>query len=334
MGRLYHFIKQVFETEVLHATGNRVVFELAPEIRTDHLTPDGVLAVASRAVSLADLPPPWCFVQWIVVIDAKMKGDHTDRLALARAEFRRDACWVRVLEAPAPEEPEDRSPAAFFARLRERAPAAGELTEEWVQTWVVSATLPRWLRRKATRGRLTLRRVGAGCYQIGPRDHRVLWIAANRLPLDESLIPFLHARTGRAMTEFTLWLGATRGVQAAVEMLRWHPQGEEILRTMLKAPPDDKEVYERSRKMALIANEYFPEFGDARHKQGVKQGVKKGLAPLVRLFSRRLDRALTLDERRILAQRLDTLGADRLGDVVLDLTTAELAAWIVDPDAK
>ena len=334
MGRLDQFIKRVFENETVHATGNRVVFELAPEVRTDHLTPDGILAVGSRGVSLDDLPAPWCFLRWIVVIEAKMKGDHTDRLALARAEFRRDACWVRVLEPPPRDEPEENSSVAFFARLRERAPGAGEPAEEWVQTWLVSAWLPRWLRRKATRGRLTLRRVAEGCYQIGPRDHRVLWIAANRLPLHESLIPFLHARTGRAMAEFVLWVEQRRGVQAAAEMLHWHPQGEEIMRKMLKAPTEDQEVYERSRKMALIALEYFPDLGDEILVKGVKKGVKKGLGPLVRQFARRLDRVLTLDERRTLARRLDTLGADRLGDVVLDLTTEQLAAWLADPNAK
>jgi hypothetical protein len=69
-------------------------------------------------------------------------------------------------------------------------------------------------------------------------------------------------------------------------------------------------------------------------QQGMQQGMQQGLAPLLRLFSRRLDRALTDDERAVVVARLDSLGADRLGDVVLDLTPPALAAWLADPAAQ
>jgi hypothetical protein len=69
-------------------------------------------------------------------------------------------------------------------------------------------------------------------------------------------------------------------------------------------------------------------------QRGVQQGMQQGLAPLLRLFSRRLDRALTDDERAAVTARLITLGADRLGDVVLDLSAPELAVWLADPAAR
>jgi flagellar biosynthesis/type III secretory pathway protein FliH len=69
-------------------------------------------------------------------------------------------------------------------------------------------------------------------------------------------------------------------------------------------------------------------------QQGMQQGMQQGLAPLLRLFSRRLDRALTASERDVVVARLDSLGADRLGDVVLDLPAPALAAWLADPDAQ
>ena len=53
----------------------------------------------------------------------------------------------------------------------------------------------------------------------------------------------------------------------------------------------------------------------------------------MRQFSRRLGRALTPQERATLVRRLDTHGADRLGDVVLDLSDTQLAAWLDDPAA-
>ena len=68
--------------------------------------------------------------------------------------------------------------------------------------------------------------------------------------------------------------------------------------------------------------------------RGVQQGVQQGVAPLLRQFSRRLDRALSEHECAVVIGRLETLGADRLGDVVLDLSAPELARWLADPAAQ
>jgi hypothetical protein len=69
-------------------------------------------------------------------------------------------------------------------------------------------------------------------------------------------------------------------------------------------------------------------------KRGEQRGMQQGLAPLLRQFSHRLDRALTDDERAAVTARLITLGADRLGYVVLDLSAPELAVWLADPAAR
>ena len=69
-------------------------------------------------------------------------------------------------------------------------------------------------------------------------------------------------------------------------------------------------------------------------ERGIERGLSQGIAPLLRLTSRKLGRALTDDERRTLTARLDTLGPDRLGDAVLDLSADELARWIADPAAR
>jgi hypothetical protein len=71
--------------------------------------------------------------------------------------------------------------------------------------------------------------------------------------------------------------------------------------------------------------------GEAR---GKALGLDEGLAPLVRQFQRRLGRELTESERATLRERLDTVGPDRLGDVVLDLSEQELADWLADPAAR
>ena len=82
----------------------------------------------------------------------------------------------------------------------------------------------------------------------------------------------------------------------------------------------------RRAKMPDIILEDFVKIGE-------DIGVQKGLVPLLRMFARRLGRPLTDHEAQTLAARLDSLGGDRLGDVVLDLDTAALRAWLADPGA-
>lgn len=64
------------------------------------------------------------------------------------------------------------------------------------------------------------------------------------------------------------------------------------------------------------------------------EGRDEGLQPLVHLFVRKLGRALTTRERDHLRERLTTLGAERLGDVVLDLDRDTLNAWLAAPNAR
>jgi len=77
-----------------------------------------------------------------------------------------------------------------------------------------------------------------------------------------------------------------------------------------------------------LYQKYMKDFADAAEERGT-------LAPLVHLYGRRLGRPLTAEERDALSHRLAALGADRLSDVVLDVTeAAALEAWLHDPDAR
>ncbi len=70
-------------------------------------------------------------------------------------------------------------------------------------------------------------------------------------------------------------------------------------------------------------------------KQGIEKGIEKGSRQeLSRMFERKLRHPLAEQEQATIAQRLDTLGADRLRDVVLDLPADALAAWLQNPNAK
>jgi hypothetical protein len=81
----------------------------------------------------------------------------------------------------------------------------------------------------------------------------------------------------------------------------------------------------------MIDLSIYNEWEQETLEKGIEKGIEKALAPLERQFSRRLGRALTPQEHATLVRRLDTHGADRLGDVVLDLSVTQLAAWLEDP---
>ncbi len=96
------------------------------------------------------------------------------------------------------------------------------------------------------------------------------------------------------------------------------------------------DVYTSSDEVAMRyeeARQIIEKKLEKRHDEGRDEGRKTGLAPLVRLFERRLGRTLTEGERGSLAARLDTVGPARLGDVVLDLDVPSLDAWLRDPTA-
>jgi hypothetical protein len=103
------------------------------------------------------------------------------------------------------------------------------------------------------------------------------------------------------------------------------PVQEEILRYMgpLATNP---EVRARQRRVARFFVERVPEVRN--------ELVDEGLQPLVHMFERRLGRSLTEDEHQLLRDRLGRLGANRLGDVVLDLSAQALDAWLADPSAS
>ncbi|WP_170229812.1 hypothetical protein [Polyangium fumosum] len=71
----------------------------------------------------------------------------------------------------------------------------------------------------------------------------------------------------------------------------------------------------------------------AGHAEGLAEGHAEGLLEgelrlLVRQLERRLAQRLCADERARLAERVREIGAEQVGDLVLDLSPEELAAWL------
>ena len=67
----------------------------------------------------------------------------------------------------------------------------------------------------------------------------------------------------------------------------------------------------------------------------LREAEDRGAArELKRQFERRLRRPLSVLENTALDRRLSALGPARLGDVAFDVSAAELARWLTDPEAR
>jgi len=102
-------------------------------------------------------------------------------------------------------------------------------------------------------------------------------------------------------------------------LLRWRQE----VATLQSRSEDDEEFME-------ITHETFEQYEQRVHNDGRQEGM----LPLLRLFARRLGRALTSAEQAAVLGRFDTVGPDRLADVVLDLTPDALEAWLADSNAQ
>jgi hypothetical protein len=113
----------------------------------------------------------------------------------------------------------------------------------------------------------------------------------------------------------------------------WEHRFTEILvrwRVVLLDQPDPSEEEKDFMEATQSAYERWRALA---RDEGLQAGRSEAIRPLAHLFERRLGRTLSTDESATLLVRLDKLGADRLGDVVLDLPADELAAWLANPDA-
>ncbi|AUX43517.1 hypothetical protein SOCE26_049660 [Sorangium cellulosum] len=93
------------------------------------------------------------------------------------------------------------------------------------------------------------------------------------------------------------------------------------------------------RDLIVETREWFEQFTARRIKEGIQEAIKEAeergeLQMTVRLCAMRLGRPLTEAEHAALAERLDRVGQDRVGEVVLSFTPEALATWLSAPDAS
>jgi hypothetical protein len=116
--------------------------------------------------------------------------------------------------------------------------------------------------------------------------------------------------------------------------------GELAAALTVVAAKDKRQRGLRSAILALLTEEEVMQssvfkMGELRGEQrGRQEGELRGRQEdFARQYGKRLGRPLTAEERATLVQRLGTLGADRLDDVLFGLAPEAIAAWLGDPIA-
>jgi len=89
------------------------------------------------------------------------------------------------------------------------------------------------------------------------------------------------------------------------------------------ARSDDEEEF------IVNTQEWFEAYNQKLRFEGQKEGRAEGLR---HMFARRLGRTLSEPEIQLLDERIATLGAEAIEDLILDGTTADLARWLADHD--
>jgi hypothetical protein len=281
VGQLDQFAKETFALETAAVTHGAAAWQIPPELNMSEVRLDGLLVVQAPAL-LATLAAPWSSIgqPGELVMEIKMPGDHLDMIAVHRAELRRLARQVQ----------------------RHEDPHAAWDGEE--PLWIVAPHLPAILG-----SRRTLERIGPGCYRVGPLPHTFLWIAANELPLVDELVPFLIARSGRALDAFVGWVKTRRPIPWLLRVLEFLPMSTPAfddlhLYTIQKT--DDPGRLARRRMFLEWMLEAVPE----RREELVHEGeLKAERSSLRRVLTARGIALSAEDDARIDAcTDLDTLG--------------------------
>jgi hypothetical protein len=270
VGQLDQFAKDTFAAETASVTRGAIAWQPPPELGMSEVRLDGLLRVVDPR-PLAALPAPWSAAEEAdeLVLEIKMPGDHLDLAAIERALLRRQVRQVQRCE--------DRD-----------APWSGQ-----EPLWLVAPHVPAVLSKARTP-----ELVSPGCYRVGPASFPFLWIAANDLPLEDELVPFLIARSGRALDAFVLWIAGRRPFDWVWNMLKLLPMSSttyENLYRILEMESDTPLIEARRRE---TVRRELARMSDLRNEL-IEEGIEKG----------RLEEARAMLRRFLAARRL-VLGAD------------------------
>jgi hypothetical protein len=290
MGQPDLFAKETFAEETARITRGAAAWLDPPEIRLEKVQSDGLILIR-RPQPLARLPLPWFEARGHeeIMVELKLAGDHVDRGAAERALLRRQARQVQRVEAVADEDP----------------PWLGH-----EPLWLVAPHVPEWL-WKAYKPLC----FAPGCYRVEPPGDCFLWVAANELPLRDELVPFLVARSGRALDEFGRWVADRRPLEWVLSMLECLAMSTTVREELLWkfARTEDPEVEARRERILDVLLSVSPKVKDRL----VDEGIEKGELVEAR-------RAL----RRVLARRKVLLSSDDEARIEACADLATLERWL------
>jgi hypothetical protein len=256
MGRLDQYAKEIFANETPAITQGGAAWQPPAEINLTEVRLDGCLIVRDPA-RLLHLPAPWSEAREHdeIVVDVKMQGDHLDMYETERGLLRRQARQVQRMGDP-------------------KKPWDGD-----VPFWMITSHVPAVLNQ-----RRAVRAIAPGCHRIETGAFQFLWIAANELPLKEELIPFLIARTGRALDELARWLRTRRPSAWLLRMIEFLPMSNTVHEEMLRfvmTKTEDPEVRARQELFLKVYVDVMPGAKaalaaemEARVKAGVEARLK------------------------------------------------------------
>jgi hypothetical protein len=298
VGQPDQFAKRTFEDETARITHGAVTWKDPPEVSLTHVQGDGRFLVR-RSRRRLRLAPPWEYVRGHdeISLEIKMAGEHLGLTAIERILLRRQARQVERVEDP-------------------EAPFSGQ-----GPIWVVAPHVSEVLRKV-----WTVHRTAPGCYQVGPFVFPFVWIAANELPLRDDLVPFLVARSGRALDDFGRWVATRRPAEWVLDMVQYTAMSSSArVQVANSIETDEPEVRARQRHLVEILLAKDPELQQGLadqwrkegHKEGRKEGRRKGQLAEARAIL-----------RRVLARRGLDLAADEETRIDTCTTLATLEHWI------
>lgn len=133
---------------------------------------------------------------------------------------------------------------------------------------------------------------------FGFRQHIFLWIAANELPLRDDLVPFLVARSGRALDEFARWVAPRRSPQWMLGMLTYLAMSTSVREELIwgMAGTEDPEIEARKQRILEVLLSTTPQVEERLIEKG---RLTEARAALRRVLARRELKLSPGDEARI-----------------------------------
>jgi hypothetical protein len=139
--------------------------------------------------------------------------------------------------------------------------------------WIVAPHMP-----AALADRYSPVTLAPGCHLAGPAAFPFLWIAANELPLEDELVPFLIARSGRPLEDFLRWVKTRRPLAWLFRVLTYLPMSTSAyqdLEGFLLPATDDPDVVARIQKLARSLLDRAPDVREELIEKGIEQGRLK-----------------------------------------------------------